>query len=236
MRQAGRYMPEYRSVREQVPSVLELCKNPALCADIAIGAAERLGVDAAIIFSDILPIVEPMGMELEFIDGNGPVIHNPVRDSQDVRRVTELESVDALDFVMETVRTTRRSLPQEIPLIGFAAAPFTLASYMVEGGTSRTFVHTKTLMYRDESAWNALMQRLARSIARYPQRADRRGRPSGADLRQLGRNAGRRGLPSLRPAAHQERDRRTAARRARDPLRHREPRAAARAPPRPGAT
>ena len=167
MRQAGRYMPEYRSVREQVPSVLELCKNPALCADIAIGAAERLGVDAAIIFSDILPIVEPMGMELEFIDGDGPVIHNPVRDSQDVRRVTELESVDALDFVMETVRTTRRGLPQEIPLIGFAAAPFTLASYMVEGGTSRTFVHTKTLMYRDESAWNALMQRLARSIARY---------------------------------------------------------------------
>ena len=166
MRQAGRYLPEYRAVRANT-SFLELCKNPSLCSEVMCTTVERLGVDAAIIFSDLLPILEPMGMQLEFSVGEGPVIHNPLRDATDVDRVMELESTDSLHFVMETVEKTRADLPDSIPLIGFAGAPFTLASYAIEGGSSRSFLHTKTLMYHDESAWNALMQRLARAVVRY---------------------------------------------------------------------
>jgi uroporphyrinogen decarboxylase len=166
MRQAGRYMPEYRRIRAQ-HGFLELCRNPQLCSEIMCVAVERLGVDAAIVFSDLLPILEPMGMDLEFAQGEGPQIHNPVRESADVDRVVELESVEALHFVMEAVRQTRADLPANIPLIGFAGAPFTLASYAIEGGGSREFLHTKTLMYRDRSAWDALMSRLARAIVMY---------------------------------------------------------------------
>jgi uroporphyrinogen decarboxylase len=166
MRQAGRYMPEYRAVREKV-AFLELCKNPQLSSEVMCTAVERLGVDAAIIFSDLLPILEPMGMDLEFSPGDGPQIHNPVRESVDVDRVVELESTEALHFVFETVAQTRRDLPEHIPLIGFAGAPFTLASYAIEGGASRNFLHTKTLMYREPAAWQELMERLSRSITRY---------------------------------------------------------------------
>jgi len=166
MRQAGRYMAEYREVRAKT-SFLQLCKSPSLCSEVMCTAVARLGVDAAIIFSDLLPILEPMGVDLEFAQGEGPVIHNPVREAADVDRVLELESVDSLDFVMETVRQTRRDLPAHIPLIGFAGAPFTLASYAIEGGSSRNYLHTKTLMYRDGGAWRELMQRLARAITRY---------------------------------------------------------------------
>ena len=166
MRQAGRYMAEYRAVREKV-SFLELCKNPALCSEVMCTAVRRLGVDAAIVFSDLLPILEPMGLDLEFAAGGGPVVHNPVRESGDVDRVLELESVDALHFVTEAVRQTRQDLPGQIPLIGFAGAPFTLASYTIEGGASRNYLHTKTLMYRDAGAWRALMERFARAVVRY---------------------------------------------------------------------
>ena len=166
MRQAGRYMQEYRSVRSQV-SFLELCKNPQLCSEVMCTAVNRLGVDAAIIFSDLLPILEPMGLELEFAKGEGPVIHNPVRESQDVDRVVELETVDELDFVIETVRQTRLDLPADMPLIGFAGSPFTLASYTIEGGSSRTYTHTKALMYRDEGAWRILMEKFARAVVIY---------------------------------------------------------------------
>ncbi len=166
MRQAGRYMPEYRRVRAG-QTFLELCRNPQLCSEIMCTAVEFLGVDAAIVFSDLLPILEPMGMELEFAQGEGPQIHNPVRESADVDRVAELESTDALHFVMEAVRQTRVDLPQRIPLIGFAGAPFTLASYAIEGGASRDFLHTKTLMYRDRAAWDALLSRLSRAIVVY---------------------------------------------------------------------
>lgn len=166
MRQAGRYMAEYRVVRARV-SFLELCKSPALCSEVMCTAVRRLGVDAAIIFSDLLPILEPMGLDLEFAEGGGPVVHNPVRESHEVDRVVELESVDALHFVMETVRQTRRDLPAHLPLIGFAGAPFTLASYTIEGGASRNYIHTKTLMYRDPGAWQALMERFARAVTRY---------------------------------------------------------------------
>jgi uroporphyrinogen decarboxylase len=166
MRQAGRYMPEYRRIREQ-HGFLELCRNAKLCSEIMCLAVERLGVDAAIVFSDLLPILEPMGMDLEFAQGEGPLIHNPLRDAGDVDRVVELESADALHFVMEAVRQTRADLPEHIPLIGFAGAPFTLASYAIEGGASREYLHTKTLMYRDRAAWDALMGRLARSVVVY---------------------------------------------------------------------
>jgi uroporphyrinogen decarboxylase len=124
-------------------------------------------VDAAIVFSDLLPILEPMGMELEFTAGDGPVIHNPLRDANDVDRILELESADALGFVMDAVRQTRQELPANIPLIGFAGAPFTLASYAIEGGASRSYLHTKTLMLRDRGAWNSLMSRLARAVTVY---------------------------------------------------------------------
>lgn len=166
MRQAGRYMAEYRAVRKQV-SFLELCKDPALCSEVMCTAVARLGVDAAIIFSDLLPILEPMGLDLEFVGGEGPVIHNPVRTVEDVDRVLELESVDSLHFVTETVQQTRRDLPEHIPLIGFAGAPFTLASYTIEGGSSRSYLNTKTLMYRDPGAWTALMERFTRAVTRY---------------------------------------------------------------------
>jgi uroporphyrinogen decarboxylase len=148
-------------------SFLELCKNPALCAEVMVTAVDKLKVDAAIIFSDLLPILEPMGMQLEFSAGEGPVIHNPVREAEDIDRLVELESVEALHYVMETVQKTRAGLPAHLPLIGFAGAPFTLASYAVEGGASRNYLFTKTLMYRDEGAWGELMGRLSRAIARY---------------------------------------------------------------------
>jgi uroporphyrinogen decarboxylase len=166
MRQAGRYMAEYRAIRSQM-SFLELCRNPQRCSEVMCVAVEKLGVDAAIVFSDLLPILEPMGMDLEFVRDEGPQIHNPVRDASDIDRVVELEDVNELYFVMEAVRQTRADLPPHIPLIGFAGAPFTLASYAIEGGASRNYLHTKTLMLRDAGAWHELMQRLARSVIVY---------------------------------------------------------------------
>jgi len=166
MRQAGRYMAEYREVRAGT-TFLDLCKNPKLCSEVMVTAVEKLNVDAAIIFSDLLPILEPMGLDLEYEKGEGPVIHNPVREAADIDRVLALENVDALHYVMETVSQTRADLPDTLPLIGFAGAPFTLASYMIEGGASRNYLHTKTLMYRDPGAWKSLMQRLAHSVTIY---------------------------------------------------------------------
>ncbi len=133
-----------------------------------------------------------MGLDLEFAHGEGPVIHNPVREAADVDRVVELDDVDALDFVIETVRLTRAGLPDHIPVLGFAGAPFTLASYAIEGGASRSYLHTKTLMYRDTGAWDALMARLARSVTRYLNAQSRRRRTGRATVRQLGRLPGRR--------------------------------------------
>ncbi len=166
MRQAGRYMAEYREIREKT-TFLKLCKQPDLCAEIMLTAVTRLGVDAAIIFSDLLLILEPMGLDLQYAKGEGPVIHNPVRGAEDVDRVLELSDVQSLDYVMETVRRTRADLPAAMPLIGFAGAPFTLASYAIEGGSSRSYLHTKKLMYGDPGAWRALMQRFVRAITGY---------------------------------------------------------------------
>ena len=166
MRQAGRYLPEYQAVRQKV-SFLDLCKNPALASEVMLVTVERLGVDAAIIFADLLPILEPMGLALEFTAGEGPVIHNPIRTAADVDRLVELESIEPLDYVLETVRLTRAGLRRELPLLGFSGAPFTLASYAVEGKASHGYRQVKTLMYADAGAWDALLDRLARAVTRY---------------------------------------------------------------------
>ncbi len=166
MRQAGRYMPEYRAIRAKVP-FLELCKTPDLAAEVTVTAVERLGVDAAIIFADILLILEPMGMQLEFSAGDGPVLHNPIRTLADVQRLCDVEPAESLGFVLQAVTTARAALPGHIPLIGFAGAPFTLASYMIEGGGSRDYLRTKTFMYTQPDAWHALMACLSRNLARY---------------------------------------------------------------------
>ena len=159
-------MQEYRDLRARM-SFLELCKTPSLAAEVTVAAAERLGVDAAIIFADILLIIEPIGIELEFGKGEGPVIHNPVRSATDVDRLREVEDVGSLEFVFDAIRQTRRELRSNTPLIGFAGAPFTLASYIVEGGASKNYVHTKSLMYNDSGAWHAMMSLISRALIKY---------------------------------------------------------------------
>ena len=166
MRQAGRFMKEYRDLRARVP-FLELCKNPDLVAEVTVGAARKLGVDAAIIFADLLLIIEPLGLQLEYGKGEGPMIRPAVRGPGDIDRLRDVEPEESLGYLYEAIRQTRAALPPDLPLIGFAGAPFTVASYMIEGGASRNFRHTKTLMYRDEGAWRALMQRLSREMAKY---------------------------------------------------------------------
>lgn len=166
MRQAGRYMKEYRDVRAK-HGFLELCKTPSLAAEVTVTAAERLNVDAAIIFADILLILEPMGIQLEFAHGEGPVIHNPVRNAADVARLIEVEDLNCLDFVYQAIRETRAALKPDLPLIGFSGAPFTLASYVVEGGSSKNFVLTKQLMYNDRGAWHAMMSLISRALGKY---------------------------------------------------------------------
>ena len=166
MRQAGRYLPEYMSVRSKV-TFIELCKSPDLAAEVTLTAQRVLGVDAAILFADLLPMLEPMGIDLEYAKGEGPVIHNPLQSGADVDRIRELEEVGSLHFVFEAVKKIRRDLPADIPLLGFAGAPFTLASYAIEGGGSKNYLKTKTMMYTDEGAWKTLMERLARSLVRY---------------------------------------------------------------------
>jgi uroporphyrinogen decarboxylase len=163
MRQAGRYQPEYRAIRAKL-GFLELCKTPDVAAEVTVMAARQLGVDAAILFADILLVLEPMGVGLEFAAGDGPVIHRPVRSAADIDALPELD-VGAMEYVAQTVRTARAAL--DVPLIGFAAAPFTLASYLVEGGGSRDWLRTKGLMHADPGAWRALMEKLARALAAY---------------------------------------------------------------------
>ena len=159
-------MREYREVRAKT-TFLELCKTPSLAAEVTVTAADRLGADAAIIFADILLILEPMGVDLEFAAGEGPVIHNPVRKASDVERLREVEDPSALDFVYEAIRQTRHALKPDIPLIGFCGAPFTLASYLIEGGGSKNYVHTKKLMYDDAGAWHAMMSLISRALVKY---------------------------------------------------------------------
>ena len=166
MRQAGRYMAEYRAVREKI-SFLDLCQNPKLCADVMATAVERLDVDAAIIFSDLLPILIPLGFKLQYGSGDGPVILNPFRETADLDRIAVDPDLSFLSFVFDTVVETRRIIPASKAVIGFAGAPFTLAGYAIEGGSSRAFTLTKRFMRENEPVWNEFQRRLSRLIARY---------------------------------------------------------------------
>ena len=166
MRQAGRYMPEYRALRA-THSLLELCHEPALAAEVTLQPVDRLGVDAAILFADILLPFEPLGLGLSFASGEGPQIAHPIRDARAVDRLPEPEPADALGYVLEAVRVAVRKLPAAIPLIGFAGAPFTLASYAIEGGATRSFALTKRFMYEHPAAWHRLLDKLARFVGRY---------------------------------------------------------------------
>lgn len=166
MRQAGRYMKEYRDLRAKVP-FLDLCRNPDLVTEVTVTAAEKLGTDAAIIFADLLLIAEPMGFELEYERGDGPAITPVVRGAGEIERLREVEPKESLDYLLRAIRQTRAALPAQTPLIGFAGAPFTLASYLIEGGASRSFLATKRMMYGDPGAWRTLMEHLARNLIHY---------------------------------------------------------------------
>jgi len=168
MRQAGRYMQEYQAIRAK-HSILEVCKTPELAAQVTLQPIERFPLDAAIIFADILLPLEPMGLNLEFAEGEGPVIHNPVRDRAAVDRLRVIDG-DELNYVADAVREARRALAGRVPLIGFAGAPFTLASYAIEGGGSRNYVETKQMMYREPELWHRLMDKLARVVTGYLRR------------------------------------------------------------------
>jgi uroporphyrinogen decarboxylase len=165
MRQAGRYMAEYRAVRKQ-HSILEICKTPELAAEVTITAAEKLGVDAAIIFADLLLPLEVMGMPFRFEAGEGPVIERPLRTAKDVDAL-ETHRAAELGYVAESVRKVAKHFGDKLPVIGFCGAPFTLASYMIEGGGSRNYVHTKKMMYNQPAAWQSLMRKLVEVLAFY---------------------------------------------------------------------
>jgi uroporphyrinogen decarboxylase len=158
MRQAGRYMKQYRDIRAKA-SILEICKRPDLAAQVTLQPVEVLDVDAAIIFADLLLPVEPMGLKLKFLAGEGPKIDNPVRTSDDVDSLS-ISNTDELGYVGESIQLVVRQLAGRVPVIGFVGAPFTLASYMIEGGPSKTFIRTKQMMYRDETLWRRLMGKL----------------------------------------------------------------------------
>jgi len=166
MRQAGRYLPQYRRVRDRHP-FLEMCRQPDLAAEVTVTTVERLGVDAAIIFADILLPLLPMGVGLKYEGGDGPMIERPVRTEADVQNLLDVPVAESLGFVAEAIRIVRRALSKRTPLIGFAGAPFTLASYLVEGGSSRQYQATKTLMYTDPPVWHQIMELLARITAEY---------------------------------------------------------------------
>ncbi len=169
MRQAGRYMPEYRAARAQ-QSILEICHRPALVAQITLQPLERLGVDAAIVFADILLPFEPMGLGLSYAAEGGPKIWRPLRRPADVERLEMGDPARDLGYVLEGVKHTTAALKARFPgtpLIGFAGAPFTLASYAIEGGTSRTFTATKQFMYEHPKAWHALLEKLAAHVGRF---------------------------------------------------------------------
>jgi uroporphyrinogen decarboxylase len=159
MRQAGRYLPEYQTFRKRL-SLLELCKTPDAAAEVTVLPVDRLKVDAAIIFADILLVTEPLGVGLEFMKGEGPIVHRPVRTAADVGRLPEVDPREAAPCVFETVRRARQALQGRVPLIGFAGGPFTVASYLIEGSPSRQFVRTKHLMLTEPSAWHRLMEKL----------------------------------------------------------------------------
>src|SRR5215468_6013240 len=179
MRQAGRYMAEYRAVRKK-HSLIEICKKPELAADVTITAAEAIGVDAAIIFADLLLPLEVMGLNFRFEAGEGPVIEKPLRDPKDVARLRTDQAAE-LGYVAEAICMVCKHFGDKLPMIGFCGAPFTLASYMIEGGGSRNYVHTKKMMYSQPAAWDELMRKLVAVTSEYTAEQVR----AGADAIQI---------------------------------------------------
>jgi len=166
MRQAGRYMAEYRRLREK-HTILEIIKTPELAVEVTLQPINAFDLDAAIIFADILPPLEAMGLSLEFIRGEGPIIHNPLRSAADVAALSVPDPRESLSFTMEAIHLVQRELAGRLPLIGFSGAPFTLASYAIEGGATRSFVLTKSLMYNQSEAWHGLMDKLTTMVGDY---------------------------------------------------------------------
>jgi uroporphyrinogen decarboxylase len=166
MRQAGRYMAEYRALRTK-HSLLEICRTPELAVEVTLQPIRRIEVDAAILFSDLLLPLDPMGLTFDFVQGEGPQIDRPIESPADIDRLKAFEPREALSHVLDTVKLVQRELAGRVPLIGFAGAPFTLASYAIEGGHSNNFARTKALMYGHSDAWHRLCERLADTVADY---------------------------------------------------------------------
>jgi uroporphyrinogen decarboxylase len=179
LRQAGRYMPEYQAVRRH-HSLLDICKKPELAAEVTITAAEKLGVDAAIIFADLLLPLDPMGLDFEFQAGEGPVVHKPVRSLEDIKNL-RTDRASELGYVAKAIEKVVAHFKQSIGIIGFCGAPFTLASYMIEGGSSRNYIVTKTMMYRESDAWRLLLEKLAKVLREYAKQQVE----AGADVIQI---------------------------------------------------
>src|SRR4051812_27101190 len=166
MRQAGRYMSEYRSLRERY-TLLDICRTPDLATEVTLQPVRRIEVDAAILFSDLLLPLEPLGIPFDFIRGEGPAIETPLRSEADLARIRPFEPRESLGYVLDAVRQIKGALAGRVPLIGFAGAPFTLASYAIEGGHSNNFAHTKALMYGAPAAWHRFCDTLAGVIGDY---------------------------------------------------------------------
>jgi uroporphyrinogen decarboxylase len=165
LRQAGRYMQEYRDVRKH-HTLVEICKQPELAAEVTITAAEKLGVDAAIIFADLLLPLEPMGLDFEFQEGKGPVVYHPVRNAEDVRAL-HTDRAEELSYVARAIEKVAAHFRGSLGVIGFCGAPYTLASYMIEGGSSRDYIHTKQMMYSKPEAWRLLLDKIVAVLEEY---------------------------------------------------------------------
>jgi uroporphyrinogen decarboxylase len=179
LRQAGRYMAEYREVRKH-HTLVEICKRPELAAEVTITAAEKLGVDAAIIFADLLLPLEPMGLDFEFVAGDGPVVHQPLRSAEAIDAL-RTDRAAQLEYVAQAIQKVASHFGDALGMIGFIGAPYTLASYMIEGGSSRSYIHTKQLMYSEPAAWQRLLDKLFTVLIAYAkQQVD-----AGADVLQI---------------------------------------------------
>src|SRR5437899_9750644 len=167
MRQAGRSLPEYRKIRESY-DLFAICQTPDLCAEVTMQPVRRLGVDGAVLFADImLPVAFGLGVELQLVDGVGPVIQQPIRSKPDIDRLQSRSPAEAVPFVLETIRLLRRALDPSVAVIGFSGAPFTLAGYLIEGKPSREFLMTKRMMYEEPALWDALMTHLSQLVREY---------------------------------------------------------------------
>ncbi|MGL6176495.1 MAG: uroporphyrinogen decarboxylase, partial [Vibrionaceae bacterium] len=167
MRQAGRYLPEYKEIRAQAGDFMTLCKNPQLACEVTLQPLRRFDLDAAILFSDILTIPDAMGLGLTFAAGEGPQFARPIQSAADVKQLPILDPELELGYVMDAVRTIRQELAGSVPLIGFSGSPWTLATYMVEGGSSKTFTKIKKMLYSDPNSLHLLLDKLADNVAAY---------------------------------------------------------------------